>query len=439
MAHQPTLVERSGSHPGPLIAVLIVLSLFFFIYSVEFSFFPVHTSRIVSALGGLLLLLITIRVSFRIAVDQRVLLVVALLTGFVGWVGIRTAIAGAEDLSLMIASALIFIQVLPGAAAIAYVLQRRDFEFDELIRLLYLVIVMQAGFIVLSFFSWDFKQWTLMHIPNTAAIDPLHPFRVRGLTHGTGAKLSAFQGAGLVMATYLLIKCRTYRELAYLLATSVVVTASIFLTGRTGVLAIPLAMGLLGAYTIITGRVGRKSMLAVLAIPIMLIVGFLRFQQFYLFLGGWDSTVGRGDALESLIRWFTKEFSFYLSGSPLESGSVGTLLRYHWFLPETDSSLFFGDPNTWNLARVQSDVGLVRMLFGAGLIGTLLLYLGVLAMLVSMLRWAESIEQRALLVFLVIWVAIVELKEPYFLNLRYLSLIAILFFFMCLKHRSRPI
>jgi hypothetical protein len=433
-----TLKERSGDSRGTLATVLIGFLLFFFVYSVEFSFLPVHTSRIISVFGGLMLLLISIRASHRVVVDQQVLLVTALLSGFVVWVGIRTAMTGAEDLSLLIAGALIIIQVLPGAAAIAYVLRRLDFDFDKVIQLLYAIIAIQALLIVVSFFSWDFKQWTLAHIPPSSNVDPLHPFRVRGLTHGTGAKLSAFQGAGLIMAAYLLMKCQSYSELARLLALSVLIVASIVLTGRTGVLAIPLAVALLGTRLLITGKINRKSAVAVLALPAALVIGFLLFQQYYLFLGGWDSTTAGSDAMQSLIRWFSEDFVALMSDDRLSESTVGVLLQYHWFLPKSDTSLIFGDPNTWSLARIHSDVGVVRMLFGAGLVGTTLLYIGVLAMFISMLGWCRSIEQQALIALLAVWMALVELKEPYFLDLRYLSFICVLFFFLCFGSKVRP-
>lgn len=437
MRLQLAFVAHPSRRVGTLTAVLVFLLTFFFIYSVEFAFLPIHTSRIVSACGGFMLLLVAIRASYRIPIDRRVLVVMVLLGSYVTWVAIRTALTGAEDMSLLIAGVLILIQVLPGAAAIAYLLRGRDLDFDDLIRLLYLVIVVQAGFIVLSFFSLSFKEWTLAYIPETSNVDPLHPFRVRGLTHGTGAKLSAFQGAGLILATYLLINCRGYRELAYLLATSVFVAASILLTGRTGVFAVPLAVLLLAGYAILAGKVGKKAMLAVMAIPLVSIVGFVLFQEYYLLLGGWNSTGAGGDAFQALIEWFTEEFFASTSDDLLGSRTIGVLLRYHWFLPDDDWRLFVGDPNTWTLARIHSDVGPVRMLFGAGLVGTALVYSAVLAMFVSMLRWSRSVGQAALFVVLAVWMALVELKEPYFIDLRYLSLVGLLFFFMCLDSRRR--
>jgi hypothetical protein len=427
-------LHTSAPRSWPALAIrpfvgILWLAAFFYIYSVSFRVLPedLLTARLIALLAITVLAVRMLWTRGRLAVDEDLLIVVALFVLYAAWIGWRTVVTGTDDFGLLTNATLLLVQVFPGAVLLGRAFARRQLELRDLVLVLQTVIAAQAVLIVLSFLSWDFRLLTLKLLH--AAADPaeeLHPFRVRGLTHSTGAKLSGFQAIGLLFSAYLLLGAKSARAVVYLTVSMALILGSIFLTGRTGFIMLPLCAVFVVLYLAVSRRVPRGVLGAALLIPVCAVGGFIALKT--IFLSGADATAS-ADAFARLSRWVFKEFMRYGDSGAIGSSTVASLLQNHWFLPQSNLTLLFGDPATWQLRRIHSDVGPVRMVFGAGLIGALLLYGAVVALWTAAFRRTRSFADRLMLVTLLAWLMLIELKEPMLLDLRFLSLVALLLTF----------
>jgi hypothetical protein len=408
---------------------LLCLTAFFYIYSIAFRVLPAQlfTGRIVALAALLAFVIYALQLKGRIALHVDLLAVLALYSLYVGWVAWRTVATGAEDTNLIVNGALLLLQVFPGALLLGRAFARRPLEFRDLIFVLQMIMAVQAVFILLSFLSSEFKELTvnLLHV-NEDDVEAFQPFRVRGLTHSTGAKLSGFQAIGILFSAYLLLGARSLREVSYLTVSITVLMGSILLTGRTGFLILPLAAMFVALYVAVRRRLPFAVFGAAVLGPLCIVGGFLGLK--YIYLADANSAVS-SEVFERLIRWVVKEFARYGQGSAVGSSTVADLLQNHWFAPDAAGTLLFGDPKTWALRRIHSDVGPVRMVFGTGIVGVSLLYAAFVATWIAVLRRARAFADRLLLVSLLVWLVLLELKEPILTDVRFMSLVALLFAF----------
>jgi hypothetical protein len=426
--HTPAAGVSGAAAIRPFAGILW-LAAFFYLYSVSFRALPEElvTARIIALLAITVLAVRTVRTRGQLAVDEDVLVVISLFVLYAAWIGWRTVVTGTDDFGLLTNASLLLLQVFPGALLLGRAFARRQPELRDLVLVLQTIIAAQAVLIVLSFVSWDFRLLTLKLLH--AGADPaeeLHPFRVRGLTHGTGAKLSGFQAIGLLFSVYLLLGAKSARAVVYLTTSIALIMGSIFLTGRTGFIMLPLCAMFVVLHLAVTRQVPRGVIGAALLIPVCAIGGFIALKS--IFLSGADAAAS-AEALARVSRWVFKEFMRYGDGSAIGSSTVASLLQHHWFLPETNRTLLFGDPATWQLHRIHSDVGPVRMVFGAGLVGAVLLYAASAALWTAAFRRTRKFADRLMLLTLLAWLVLIELKEPMLLDLRFLSLVALLLMF----------
>jgi hypothetical protein len=410
---------------------------FFFVYATAFRIIPegLFTARILGV-AGILLLFVGALWRRRVAVDPGIAGVLLLYGAYTGWVAVRTSMTGGQDISLLNNALLFFVQVFPGAMLLAIWMVRRDYAFHHVVLVLHTVIVTQAVLIVATFLSWEFRLLTLDLLHDVESnVDALHPFRVRGLTHATGAKLSAFQAVGLFLTSYLLQARGGLLRHLYLTASVPVLLLSILLTGRVGFLAIVLVALMVLLSGLQAGAISRRLVGGVVLASVAMVLAAFSFESVYLATGGRQMPWGE-DVLAGVLRWVTDEFSLYYTERTLLTGTAGVLLREHWFWPDSASLFLFGDPRTWGVARIHSDVGVIRVLFGTGALGAVLLYAGAVGMLVVTVRNLRASADRWLVAALFSWLFVLELKEPLVLDVRYSSMLALLMFFAALRRRS---
>jgi hypothetical protein len=408
---------------------LLWLSAFLYIYSVAFRALPEEllTGRIIALVAIGVLAVRTLCSGARLSMDEDLVVVLSLFGLYAVWICWRTIVTGSDDFGLLTNATLLLVQVFPGAVLLGRAFARRQPELRDFVLLLQTIITVQAVLILLSFVSWDFRLliMKLLHA-GTDQVEELQPFRVRGFTHGTGAKLSAFQAIGVLFSVYLLLEAQSARAVTYLTLSIALLVGSIFLTGRTGFIMLPLCGLFVVLYASLRGRLPRGVIGATLLIPVCAIGGFIALKSWY--LSGSD-VAASADAFARLSRWVLKEFMRYGDSASIGSSTVVTLLQNHWFLPDSNFTLLFGDPSTWELRRIHSDVGPVRMVFGAGLVGAVLLYSAVATLWMAAFRRAVRFADQLMLATLLVWLVLIELKEPMLIDPRYLSLVALLLMF----------
>jgi len=93
----------------------------------------------------------------------------------------------------------------------------------------------------------------------------------------------------------------------------------------------------------------------------------------------------------------------------------------------------FGDPATWDLHRVPSDIGPIRLLFGSGVLGTVLFYMSFIVLFFSLVQSIDGYREKLFLGLLCVFLLVTEFKEPFLMKVNVNSYLFILFFYLQLS------
>lgn len=407
--------------------VVLGFLLFFFVYSVQFSFLPVYTSQLLGAaviLIGVAYFLYEGDIDFSLNHSMKSVLIIWFILFL--WVFLRTIQTGFQDLSLLINTVLL-VEVFIVAMFFTLWMFMRGITFADMIRLVQIIIVIQGIFIIIYFLSWEFKEFTLLFIPEGGNLPALHPFRSRGLTNGASAKLAAQQASGILFTAYLMVKIKNRKWLIFDILSIGILLISVFMTGRTGFVIIPFVAAFYTLYVFRKKLLPRNPMLTGAILPLLIIGAYLGIQ---LIFEAVVATQFDYDVFRSFNRWAFSEFQdLAVSG---RSRTVDALVNEHLFFPDKAGLFLVGDPTTYLVNRVDSDIGFVRRIFGIGLIGLSLTYLFVGNIFVQMFKNQHYFTERLLIVIFGIWIFILELKEPFITDFRFASLYFMMFCYVCL-------
>lgn len=399
--------------------------LFFFLYAVNFTFLPAYTSQLI-AFGVLAAFAI---LSFEkkelvLQIDKNIRLVFTLWLLLLLWVLILSVATVFRDIGFLANVTLLFVQVFAGSLFFALWFYKNKYSFRGIMRFIQVLIVIQAVFIVIYFFSMDFKLFTLKFIPEGGNLPALHPYRSRGLTHGAGATLAAFQGTGMLITAYLIVKSQSWKWTLFDVFSLGILAASVMLSGRTGFVVLPFIIGFVAIYTVYKSRISRKLLTSALLFPAIIVGGFLMMETYY------TQLFGGGDVFSALTRWAFGEFGDLLTRG--ESRTVNVLFDEHLFFPDEPFLFLFGDPTTFSLNRIPSDIGLVRRLFGTGMVGVTLIYTLVGMICYYSFRKASELPEKLFILVFAVWMFLLEAKEPFVTDFRFASLYMIIFCFLCI-------
>lgn len=398
--------------------------LFFFLYGVNFTFLPLFTSQLI-ALGvfiGFIFYSIE-RSDFSLKMDKSLRVVFSLWLILFLWVFVLTVATMFKDLSLLTATSLLFIQVFIGSLFFGLWFYKEQYSFRDLMRVVQIMMLIQGVFIIIYFFSMDFKMLTVKFIPESGNLPALHPFRSRGLTNGTGASLAAFQGTGMLITTYLILKAKSWKMTLFDVMALGLLAGSVMLTGRTGVVILPFILAFLSVYVIYHSRISRKLLVSLVLFPLILLSGFLVIETVYITYFG-----GGADTFSALSRWAVGDLKNLITRG--ESRTIDVLVNEHLFFPKEPLLFLLGDPTTYALNRIPSDIGFVRRIFGTGLIGITLIYTLIGSILYLSIKKAPGTTEKLLLAVFTVWVFLLEFKEPLLTDYRFSALYMIIFCYL---------
>lgn len=419
--------EGFTHRPSPFGYSFLILLTFFSIYGTYFTFLPTYSSRIIGVIGLFYLVsiiittnIIRIRINFLIFIFISMTLFTHLLIMTVIYPG---------DLLILYNRVAFFFQTLPAAAFISYLVSRRNFSFRDMIKLIVICIFLQSIFIIIEFLSQWFRDISAIYIPSTGNIDYSEvQARFRGLTNGGGASLSVIQSIGLLGIIYLIASSKSVRWLDYLSYAAMIgsILISIFLSGRTGILIIPVCIIYILSFSLNTTSIRRFTLLMIVFSPILVYIIYRLLQASYGALGGAELATGE-DVLTRLLRWYSEEF--VSEDGSLQSRTVQALLS-HWFMPDDIPTLLFGDPTTWALNRISSDVGIVRILHATGVIGFLLYYGSFLVIFVYMILSTPDRFSKRYILLISAFLILIETKEPFLIGFNISSIVFIIYFYL---------
>jgi len=278
------------------------------------------------------------------------------------WTFYQSSLLAFVDTELLKAVLIMGVQGLLGAYLFSFLLLRDEKQPLGSLSMVQFCIFAQSAFIVLGFISWEFRDWALENIEITGNIDPAkNLFRSRGLMNSSGAYLSVMQSIGLFLTSYLISKTAVKSARFWFLSVSFgVIAFSIFLTGRTGILILPIIILYFAIIVVLRLRIQISVITFVVALPLVMTGCFVLLKLGYeLILGGFTMPWGE-DGFDRLVRWVVSEFWGRDGSIRLETAGK---LYSHIKLPESWQVMLFGDMSTWSLNRIASDIGVIRIWF----------------------------------------------------------------------------
>ncbi|MFW5700191.1 MAG: hypothetical protein ACOCWM_00750 [Cyclobacteriaceae bacterium] len=413
-------------------ALAIGFLLFFFLYGIDFTFLPLSTARII-VLAGAGYILLSITSDTSIILRRSFVFLLMLYFVLLSWIAFITFVYDLKDITILTGILLMFAHSFIGGYFFAMLFNRFEYDFRSVILFIQVAITIQAVFIIIYFLSWDFREFTFSYIPETGNIDYRENlFQSRGLTHSSGAALSVLQSLGVLFTSYLLSTVSfKSKQFLYLSLSFGLLCISIFLTGRTGFLMLPLVGVYFFMLMVFKLKIPKNVGFFILIAPLMLLVSYFTFRYVYNNFFGGITTAGGEDILSRVFRWYIEEF---YSDGRLQSKTFTFLTSTHLFFPEDNSVLLFGDPTTWSLNRIRSDIGLVRMWHGIGLLGIILYYSFIIALFMQMILSSRGFNEKLMLSLLLLFLFIIEFKEPFMFSVSVNAFFILIFSYMFLNN-----
>ena len=408
--------------------LLIILGLFFFLFSVKFTFLPTHSYQVVFLIAIFYVIIDYIKNKkklFIISSEFKNFIYLYLLLLF--WIFISYCFNGFGDPYMIKKISILFVKSILCSLIFVYIFLKFDLSFKNLILYLQIIIFIQALFVILYFFSLDFKNWTLDFIPASGNLDPRLDFRSRGLMNGASATGSLMISLGLIFTAYLVVVSELKKfNFFYLSISFLLILTAIFFIGRTGFLIVPF-VGFYFLFIYIYKKEFRNNIKIFTGYIFgYLIIGLIFLSILsYLNLFSIDLT-----KFNTVLNWVTNEINF-------KNGSIEvktlTILSSHWFIPDDIKTLLFGNPSSFDEERISSDIGFIRILYGFGLIGSIIFYGFFIYIFLKMIKKLNKIEEKLIIIVLAILFFITEIKEPFLFKVSINSFILLLFLFINLN------
>ena len=378
-------------------SLLIILGLFFFLFSVKFTFLPTHSYQIVLLIAIFYVIVDYIKNKknlFNISSEFKSFIYLYLLLLF--WIVISYCFNGFEDPYMIKKITILFVKSILCSLIFVYIFLKFDISFKNLILYLQIIIFIQALFVILYFFSLDFKNWTLDFIPASGNLDPRVDFRSRGLMNGASATGALMISLGLISTAYLVVVSELKKfNFFYLSISFLLILTAIFFIGRTGFLIVPFV----GLYLLVL-FIYKKEFRNNIKIFTTYLFGYLIIGLIFLLILSYLNLFSIDlTKFNTVLNWVTNEINF-------KNGSVEvktlTILSSHWFIPDDIKTLLFGNPSSFDEERISSDIGFIRILYGFGLIGSIIFYGFFIYIFLKMIKKLNKIEEKLIIIILAI-------------------------------------
>lgn len=349
---------------------------------------------------------------------------------FAVYIAFTTLLRGGEMLGNLANIILLIYQYALGAYLVVMIVFREDFHLDKLLYTVLVLFAIQGFFILLNFLIPSYRDFLFTILPmsgNIKAGTTQANYRVRGLTQSTGDGISAFLSFGFLIAAYFFASGKLGSKDQKVVAICVFfLLIGILFTGRTGLVLLPVAAVLYYAILIRKQQFRWHKLLYLIAIPLAgVALYFLMKQVYFLTAGGADVLVKRQALFLAWEDWAFGQFVDFFTGNSQHLHTV-KILNQMWFIPDKDGVLLFGDTNTWSVVR--SDIGYIRILFSAGVIGGLLFYFGFVSIYINILRKLKDHGQRLLILCFLACQFLFEYKGAFFMHPYFFTFLALIFF-----------
>lgn len=329
----------------------------------------------------------------------------------------------------------IIITILGCYHFVLYIQHKIKLDVEQfMIKSMFWSIFIHACIMIMQLLNVEFKDWIYSYTTTgefRGSYD--YNFRMGGLSGGTGgAVLSGLQSVGILIAVYLWITTPMNRIL--ILLASIVITASIIICGRTGLISLFIFTPMLG-YLLTKNK--RKYLISMGGIMLTVIVVFMGIINWILNYDI-DSRGAEGNEVYYAVRRSLDTAIESVDQGEVVSDPTVLFLKKMILFPSDPAVLILGNPLTFisnsrankNFSEryVESDIGYINNIWGYGLIGTFIFLFPSLYITYTAFKKMRDNKVAALLFIISIEVFFLHTKEQFIMVRMYFSVICLLFF-----------
>ncbi len=396
---------------------LIVAIIFTYIYTLNFYAIPINSVFILSTIVYLLFFIFCSWKGVNSVVYEGIPFFIPSVINL-GYCSISFLVQNSLDVTLINNTIFVFYCGLSIWFLMIF-LRNYNINREKILFLIALTIFFQGIFITLNH-SFPIFRWaidSLLPIGGNFEHDPSALLlRSRGLSNSPGAHLSVVQAIGLLISCFFFSRANNFKRVAFWIFVISILVVSIFLSGRTGILVMPLCVVFLSLLNFSSFKrfISLLSKLSLLVFALVVIVAitifaYLSFESF--------------DTLSLTLDWIARPF---ISDSSLpDNANIWHILGRFVIFPVHESQFVWGNVDLYGSINKLTDLGYIRNLFGLGLVGASVFYLGYLFLFFALIYKSQHLDEKIFFIFLSFWIIIVEVKEPF---LRGLGLNSIIFF-----------
>lgn len=260
----------------------------------------------------------------------------------------------------------------------AFLLIARSYQVRGLdvhvVESVYIAISAHSALMVLQFFFPEVRDFIYQYTFADQMLKWNQQFRMAGLSMGGGAQISVFQAMGFLILPFVLVRSRSFGSTVLNCLAGAVIFLSIVFSGRSGLIAIvfffPAALILAATSDRAAGQYRRLLLAGVASLSCLAAIALALSAVERI-----DTFVGSefADLYEVAVN---RTFQTFLG----EDETLTDLQENHLFMPEDARTLVFGNPRLIELDQnndfriLRSDSGYVRLLFGYGILGSIMNY-----------------------------------------------------------------
>lgn len=306
-------------------------------------------------------------------------------------------------------------------------------NIEQISKHVYMAIVLHAIIMLCQFLNPEFRQFIYSFTGADRQLEFYQNFRMAGLAGAGGAQISAFQGLGFFIGSYLAFYSIVSRKLIFL--GQILILTSCFLSGRTGLFIVMLFGPLFVFFIYFVHRFREFTRVVWTTVfAIVLATSFISYLYMENFFGNKFVEVAFKRTFDTIIN--------YDSNAGIQDDTFSALEEM-WVFPNDMQTLIFGQSRLFTDGGshagtgpriLQSDIGYVRFLWSYGLIGSILNYLFYVYLLMLVMRNKVcGAGAKLLSVFLIFLILVLHSKEVFIFTRHGFSIICLLAFAITLK------
>lgn len=282
-----------------------------------------------------------------------------------------------------------------------------------------LATLIQALFIGYSWISPAYRVWLSQLLVQGGNIPLTTAIQVPGFSNSSGALLSILQALGVFAALYTAKLSKAWRAIIFYSVAAAIIAASTILVARTGLM---LCLIFFAAFLFVNHH---RQRIAILLLTMAGLIGLLFVSgSFYAVLSDVNPQVERlgAWAFEFFQRGLEAESFQDLSSQPIPPLTLDTMLG---------TGIVAALEGVGNQSG--NDSGYIQTYYALGLIVALIFYVAVLGL---MLKYVALSQDRFLFVVLLVFLFVVEIKEPFIYKYIYPFFLLSLAYMSSLSGRS---